>query len=442
MSKILKSFDIFIFLAVCVLIAFSVTFIYSSDINSDGILVSRKYIKQIVFAVVGIVVMIAVALYDYRQVHRYSPYLFAFLVVILIITKFLGLNINNANSWLAIGPRHSPIFTIQPSEFCKILYIFFLAWYFDRSQNKNPLERFFVSLAIMMIPLGLILVQPDLGTASVYVPIMLVMAFMADIPLKYLVPFICFGLLTVVFMVLPVWEVVIVKKSIPMIHILTNFRMRLIVILASGAILVIGIFGTIYFEESKVFYWIAIVFGVIGAALICSYLGQFVLKEYQISRLIIFLDPYVDPQKRGYNVIQSKLAIGSGMLMGKGFLQGSMSHLQFLPERSTDFIFSIYSEEMGFIGCMGIFICYLVILVRNLFVIRGTQNYFGMLIASGILGMLFFHFVVNVGMVMGVMPITGIPLIFMSYGGSSLWTGMIAMGLLMSINYRKLDFMR
>lgn len=442
MSKILKSFDIFIFLAVCVLIALSVTFIYSSDINSDGILVSRKYIKQIVFAAIGIVVMLVTAFYDYRQTMRYCPYLFVFMVVILFITKFFGLSINNANSWLAIGPRHRPLFTIQPSEFCKILYILFLAWYFDRSRNKNSLERFFVALLIMMVPLGLILVQPDLGTASVYVPIMLSMAYLAGISPKYLLTFICFGLLTIVFMVLPVWEVVIAKKSIPIIHVLTNFRMRLIVILASGAILVIGIFGAIYFQESKVFYWIAIVFGVIGLALICSYLGKFVLKEYQISRLIIFLDPYVDPHHRGYNVIQSKLAIGSGMLFGKGFLQGSMSHLQFLPERSTDFIFSIYSEEMGFIGCMGIFLCYFIILVRNLFVIRGTQNYFGTLIAAGILGMIFFHFVVNVGMVMGVMPITGIPLIFMSYGGSSLWTGMIAMGLLMSINSRKLDFMR
>ena len=442
MNRILKSFDIAIFIAVGVLIALSVTFIYSSDINSDGVLVSRKYIKQIVFAAVGIIVMFMTALYDYRRTSRYCTYLFTFLVAILLLTKFAGLNINNANSWLAIGPRKNPIFTVQPSEFCKIFYIIFLAWYLERSRNKAPLLRFAVSFLIMMVPLGLILIQPDLGTASVYVPIMLVMAFMADIPAKYILTFICFGVLTVVFMVLPVWETDIVKKSIPMVHVLSNFRMRLIVILASAAIVVIGIFGTIYFQESKVFFWIAVVFGVIMTALVCSYLGQFVLKEYQISRLIIFLDPYVDPRGRGYNVIQSKLAIGSGMMTGKGFLQGSMSHLQFLPERSTDFIFSIYSEEMGFIGCMCIFLCYFVILIRNLFVIRATQNYYGMLIASGILGMMFFHFIVNVGMVMGIMPITGIPLIFMSYGGSSMWTGMICMGLLMSINNRKLDFMR
>ena len=442
MGRILKTFDLAIFLAVSVLIALSVAFIYSSDVNSDGVLVARKYIKQIVFAAVGIAVMFATALYDYRRMRRYCPHLFAFLVVVLLLTKFVGLSVNSARSWLAIGFRERPVFTVQPSEFCKIFFIFFLAWYFERSRSKNPLERFAVSFLITMVPFALILVQPDLGTASVYVPILLTMAFMADIPAKYILTFVGFGVLTVVFMVLPVWESDIARTSIPVVRVLSNFRMRLIVILASVSIVIIGVFGTTYFQETKAFCWIAVVFGVISAALVCSYLGQFVMKEYQISRLIIFLDPYVDPLGNGYNVIQSKLAIGSGMLAGKGFLQGSMSHLQFLPERSTDFIFSIYSEEMGFVGCMVIFVCYFVILMRNLLVIRGTRNYFGMMISSGILGMVFFHFMVNVGMVMGVMPITGIPLIFMSYGGSSLWTGMIAMGLLMSINSRKLDFMR
>lgn len=442
MNRFLKSFDYIIFLCVSVLLVFSVIFIYSSDINSDGNLVSRKYIKQILFAVFGIIIMVLAAVFDYRKTRPYATQLFIGLVVILLITKIFGININNATSWLAIGPRKNPIFTLQPSEFCKILFIFFLARYFENSREKKQLERFAIGFLITAIPMGLILIQPDLGTASVFIPIFLTMAFLANIPVKYIMTFLIFGILTVVFMVLPVWETDIAKKSISVIHVLTNFKIRMILILASLAICILGIIGVIYFKESQIFSWIAVSFGVICAALICSYFGKFVLKEYQISRLIIFIDPYVDPLHRGYNVIQSRRAIGSGMLMGKGFLQGSMSHLQFLPERSTDFIFSIYSEEMGFFGCMIVFACYMIILLRSLFIIRNSQNNYGTLIAAGILGMLFFHFIVNVGMVMGLMPITGIPLIFMSYGGSSLWTGMLALGLLISINYRKLDFMR
>ena len=155
--------------------------------------------------------------------------------------------------------------------------------------------------------------------------------------------------------------------------------------------------------------------------------------------MIIFLDPATDPLGSGWNIIQSKIAIGSGSLFGQGFLNGTQSHYRFLPQQSTDFIFSILSEEWGFVGGIIVFTLYFIILMRTITIIKNTKNIHGYYIASGILAMFFFHFVVNVGMVMGIMPITGIPLIFLSYGGSSLWTGMICIGILMSINYRQLD---
>ena len=174
--------------------------------------------------------------------------------------------------------------------------------------------------------------------------------------------------------------------------------------------------------------------------MLASIAGGKVLKPYQIARLIVFIDPYSDPQGTGWNIIQSKIAIGSGSLFGRGFIQGTQSHFRFLPQQSTDFIFSIFSEEMGFTGGILMFAAYLGILMRILYIIKQTTNSYSCYIASGILGMLFFHFVVNVGMVMGIMPITGIPLPFMSYGGSALLTNTIALGLLMSINSRRLDF--
>ena len=166
-----------------------------------------------------------------------------------------------------------------------------------------------------------------------------------------------------------------------------------------------------------------------------------ILKEYQLKRLIVYIDPNSDPLGAGWNIIQSKIAIGAGGVWGRGFLNGTQSHYRFLPQQSTDFIFSILSEEFGFAGGSLVFVLYLIIMVRITFIMLSSKNVFGYYIASGILGMFFFHFVVNVGMVMGIMPITGIPLLFLSYGGSSLWTAMICIGLLMSINYRKLDFL-
>ena len=127
-------------------------------------------------------------------------------------------------------------------------------------------------------------------------------------------------------------------------------------------------------------------------------------------------------------------------MFGRGYLQGTQSHYRFLPEQSTDFIFSILSEEGGFVGCMAVFAFYFLILIRTIFIIKNAANTFGILIAAGILGMFAFHFMVNVGMVMGIMPITGIPLLFLSYGGSSLWTAMICVGLLMSVSSRKFGF--
>jgi rod shape determining protein RodA len=154
-------------------------------------------------------------------------------------------------------------------------------------------------------------------------------------------------------------------------------------------------------------------------------------------RLIIFLDPYVDPQNSGWNIIQSITAIGSGGLLGKGFLMGTQSHYNYIPQQSTDFIFSIFSEEWGFLGGLLVFALFAYICMRFLSVCRKSADAFGANIASGLAGLFIFHFIINVGMTMGIMPITGIPLLFMSYGGSSMLTAMLGVGLVMSIFKRR-----
>jgi len=154
-------------------------------------------------------------------------------------------------------------------------------------------------------------------------------------------------------------------------------------------------------------------------------------------RLIIFIDPQVDPQGAGWNMIQSITAVGAGGFWGRGFLEGTQSHLRYLPQQSSDFIFSIFSEEAGFVGALVVFALYTLLLVRSLIVIDRSNDRFGVAIGGGIIGMIFFHVVINTGMAIGIMPITGIPLFFLSYGGSSLWTASIGIGILLSIYQRR-----
>ncbi|MCR5606685.1 MAG: rod shape-determining protein RodA, partial [Treponema sp.] len=243
----------------------------------------------------------------------------------------------------------------------------------------------------------------------------------------------------IIFTMLPFWETEIHHEAIPAMQLLTNNKLRFIVTMTCALIAAIA-FVTSLFFRNKSYKWISISFSILSSSLFISMVAKKVLKPYQVMRLIVFLDPSSDPQGAGWNLIQSKTAIGSGGFFGQGFLKGLLSHNKFLPEKSTDFIFSILSEETGFIGACIVIGLYLLMFIRILFVIRNTTTNYGYYISAGILGMIFFHFVVNVGMVMGIMPITGIPLLFLSYGGSSMWTAMICIGLLMSIRSRRLDF--
>ena len=424
--------DFALIIPVVILMIIGILFIYSSGVDSSGVSVANEYIKQIVWVSIGLVVFFLTALVDYRKFKDFSPWIFLIAMILLLYTVFFGKLVNGAKSWLGIGD-----FGIQPSEFAKIAFILFFSWFLIKSEKTDSdMSRFLKSLAILAVPLLLILAQPDLGTASVYIPVYLTMAFFANIKIRYLGMVLLFGIFTVVFMVLPIWQEYIYARQVPVLKILTDNNIRLVVIISLLVVTVLSLIGKI-FTSKKIFYWISYFSGILTFSLIASMVN--VLQDYQIKRLIVFLNPYVDPQGSGWNIIQSITAIGSGAIFGKGYLQGTQSHYRYLPQQSTDFIFSILSEEWGFVGGLVVFLLYAFILYRCINTMRHTRELYGFYIISGVSSMIFFHFVVNVGMAMGIMPITGIPLLFLSYGGSSLLTVLMALGLVLSINSRRMD---
>jgi rod shape determining protein RodA len=207
-------------------------------------------------------------------------------------------------------------------------------------------------------------------------------------------------------------------------------------ILVAVVILGLSAWGWISYKKNY-YFWIAYVTLAFVASISASVLAHKVLKEYQIMRLIVFMDPRIDPRGSGWNILQSITAIGSGGFLGRGFLQGTQSHYRYLPQQSTDFIFSIIAEEWGFLGGLTVFGLFLVLLRRSAAIMRSLRDKYSLYTTAGVMGMIFFHFMINAGMAMGIMPITGIPLFFLSYGGSSLWVILISIGLLLGISARR-----
>ncbi|MEL3908941.1 MAG: rod shape-determining protein RodA [Treponemataceae bacterium] len=432
MNKNFANFDYLLFIAVVALSFIGVLFIYSSGVNSDGILTSREYTRQIVWACTGLVLLLGVAFYDYNKLKEYSIFIYGTGILLLVYTLFFGRVVNASKSWIGFGNLG-----IQPSEFMKVAYIVFLAFYLERSQKELELRRFIRASLITAIPMLLILLQPDLGTASVYIPIFFIMSFVAGIKLQYLafVFFVLiFGLLALLF---PIWEFYVVKEVSAISRVLTSTKYSLSLFAIFFVVSLMFTLGYFLFRK-KYYYWLSFIFFIFSGAVIICAAGLKVLKPYQMMRLIVFLDPNIDALNSGWHINQSMIAIGAGGLRGTGFLQGTQSHYKFLPEQSTDFIFSILSEEWGFIGGLLVFSLYALIFYR----IRNTAlrcaDFFGKLVCMGILSIFVYHFFINIGMAMGIMPVMGIPLLFLSYGGSSIWAAMLAIGIVVGINLRQL----
>jgi len=380
----------------------------------------------------GLLLMVGVIVIDYNRLRRISAYLYGFSMLLLLVTAFIGREVHGARSWIGIGE-----FGIQPSEFAKITTILFLSTYMSGiGKGVRELPRFLLGLLIVVLPIGLIILQPDMGTALVYIPIFLFMSFIAGAKLRHIFYLLCAGLLTLILAVAPLYEQWIIGREATLLSTITDFQVARYFVGALLLITLLSAWGFWGFKR-RYFYWILYSSSLLAVSAAGALLVDRVLREYQIMRFIVFLNPRIDPQGAGWNLIQSVTAVGSGGFAGKGFLQGTQSHYQFLPQQSTDFFFSILAEEWGFLGGVLVFALFLTILLRGIRILYIARDEFASCVAAGIVAMFFFHFVVNVGMAMGIMPITGIPLFFLSYGGSSLWTGLICVGLLLNIYFRR-----
>lgn len=432
--KKLVDLDFTLLAASVALTVIGILFIYSSGVTSEGLVVSNEYAKQIAWAGISVLAALTIALIDYRRLYDLAPYFYAAVCALLVYTRLFGRVVNGARSWIGFGGVG-----IQPSEFAKVATILLLAKYLDSSRrDEGSVRRFLVAAGIVLFPVMLIMLQPDLGTSLVFMPILIVMTFVAGVPLRYIVYTLLIVGTTSILMVLPIWEQFFLRGKAPYLQLFADPKLVGLFVLLGVIILCVSLFG-FYRYRKRYFYWISYVASFASLSMALAFAARKVLKEYQIMRLIVFLNPEVDPRGSGWNIIQSVTAIGSGGLLGKGFLQGTQSHYRFLPQQSTDFIFSIFAEEWGFIGGIIVFGLYLALILRLVRIMNTTSDPFGAYICAGAFGMFIFHFIVNVGMVMGVMPITGIPLPFMSYGGSSLLVAMISVGLSLSIHLRRYD---
>lgn len=431
-TSAIAKLDIVLFLSVISLQVLGIAFIYSSGITSDGYQVSSEWIKQIVWSSTGLILMTVFALVNYRFWRHWAIPIYAGITLFLILVLIFGNYIRGAKAWIGIGGVG-----VQPSEFAKLSLIMALAWWFEERRGaKSELRSWLGAIVLLLIPVSLVLIQPDLGTAIVFFPVFLVMSFSAGIGLRLIMFPVIIGVLVGMGILGYAWSEYISSSPSGFFLLFKEMRLMRIALLSLFGLSISVFLGWLLFRRRfylKLLYGFSIItisyFAIAGAARI--------IREYQLLRLVVFLKPQIDPQGAGWNTIQSVTAIGSGGISGKGFLKGTQSHYRYLPEQSTDFIFSILAEELGFIGSLLVFVLYSIVIIRALRIAYTAQDRFGAYIAIGIAAMFSYHVIQNIGMAIGLLPITGIPLFFLSYGGSASWTALISVGLLLSIHYRR-----
>lgn len=360
-----RNFDWLLLGLTLILVVIGLIVIYSTSFKAATLSAPVDARNQVIFAGLGLATLFGMALVDYRLWAKFTRWLYPITLGLLILVKLLGKTVLGGTRWINLG-----FFQFQPSELAKIVLIIVLAKFI--SDHYDDMDRpvyLGLSILYMVLPFGLVLIQPDLGTGLVLVVIWLAMILASKVRKDYILG------------------------------------------MAVAAVVALPLFITH-------------------------------LKPYQQARLATFFNPTANPLSTGYNVVQSTIAVGSGQLLGRGLASGSQSQLNFLPSQHTDFIFAVLSEKLGFVGGMLLFALFLGLLLRALVIASKARDRFGMFLAIGIVAMLLFHLLINAGMNMGIAPVTGIPLPFVSYGGTNLVVGMMAIGLLESvaIRHRKIQF--
>lgn len=360
--------------------------------------------RQLVFVIIGLFVMFAGPYIPFRMLERLAYPFYVFSIFLLVLVYFVGTKGFGAERWLAIGPLK-----IQPSELAKIATVLAIGRYAaNREVNINRLQHFLGVVALAFVPFILIIRQPDLGTSLVFIAILIPLLFWSGLR----------------------WFPLFLIIS-PIVTILGSFNLWLL------AVWLIIITGILYLTRQRIIVLLGVVLfhGAVGAA--TPYLWE-QLHPYQKNRILTFINPEHDPRGAGYQIIQSQVAIGSGGVWGKGFLNGTQTHLKFLPAQHTDFIFSVLAEEWGFIGVMVVLLLFLLLIIYLISLASTVKSKFSSIVLFGIASILFFHVFVNIGMTVGIAPVTGLPLPFISYGRSFLLTMMLTIGIAQNLSYNRL----
>jgi len=391
-------FDFGLLFPVIVLFIAGLAAIYSSTVNNP--VAQGNFQKQLVWGVFALIIFFITYSLPTKsfRVAAVPGYLLSLLFLIVVL--LIGKKISGSRSWISIGSLG-----FQPSELAKITTILAMALFLTKSNlNIDTFKDLLFTLAIGLAPFMLILLEPDMGTAIVFLGMIITLIFWKGIS--------SFGLFVVL--------------SPAFVALSSLFGMAYF--LASLVLIVIVLF----IFKKNIFFSGSIFALNLAAGFFTDYVYK-ALSPHQQKRILAFIDPMTDPLGSGYNSIQAKVAIGSGGLTGKGFLSGHQTQLQFIPEQWTDFVYCVIGEEFGFVGSIIILGLFFYLFTRILKIAYSSKDEFLSLVAIGILSVYFVHFIINLGMVVGIMPVIGIPLPFVSYGGSSLLVNMFMLGIVANI---------
>ncbi|WP_339695075.1 rod shape-determining protein RodA [uncultured Roseivirga sp.] len=366
--------------------------------------------RQLLFIGGSVILIIVILLLDFRIYESFAPYLYILFILLLMGVLVFGAKINGARAWFDLG-----IFRLQPSEFTKLATALLLARYISNNNVKlTEFKHQLIALFIIFLPVGFIMLQPDLGSSLVFFAFVLPL-FREGLPAIYLIVAGAFALVGVLTILLPIHIIIIIVLVVGVIWVLVTSRSVSNIVLTSLLILLS-----------------------VGFSYGFGYAFENLVPKYQKDRILVIFDSTaVDPLGAGYNLNQSKIAIGSGGFSGKGFLEGTQTKYGYVPEQSTDFIFSTLAEEHGWLGSFIVIALFVVLMIRITIIAERQKFKFARFYGYAVASIIFFHFTINIAMTIGLFPVVGIPLPFFSYGGSSLWSFTIMLFVLLKMDMHR-----
>lgn len=408
MNSSLKKLDWFFVAVTLALMTCGVTLVYSATVSEDVVFYDTFWFRQIIYFLCGCVLAAGVVFLKLDWIKRaVVPLYIAALVLLCVVLFFAGDVVKGAGRWIDLG-----FFKLQPSEFAKIAYLLTISYWLSRHPvSFFKIKTFVVPFLLFIVPFGLVLKQPDLSTALVFIAVTYVGFLFAGLTL------------TDMFLL-----------ASPLLSVLFSHSQTTVFQILWGFLICAVVFALVRRRLPKVLTIIFLLTNILAGY--ASTMAWNMLEPHQQKRVNTFLDPMSDPLGDGYQVLQSLTAIGSGGLTGKGFGNGTQTNLEFLPEEHTDFIFSVLGEQFGFAGCAFILGLYILFLWRATSACKLYNDPFITLVVMGSSTIFLFHILVNVAMTIGLMPVTGLPLPFLSYGGSFAMTCMVLVGGIMCMRYQ------